>query len=112
MLSILARMGLNLLVPTSHAGPRRRSLAAERRYSGYHLRNRVMPKRSQPRPSPTEAEEEPVWGDLFGFVHRPPPNPTPIGDTPTSPPPSKRQQPKTPRKPSTKRGPPGGGASR
>jgi hypothetical protein len=67
-----------------------------------------MSKRSQPPPSPTEVEEESVWGDLFGFVRRPPP----MAGTPTPAPRSPRQQPNTPKKPSTKRVPRGGGASR
>jgi hypothetical protein len=66
-----------------------------------------MPKPSQPPPSPSKGDEDPVWGDLFGFVGRPPPNPAPMTETPTSAPPSPRQQPNTPRKPSTKRVPPG-----
>jgi hypothetical protein len=66
-----------------------------------------MPKRSQPPPSLSKGEEDPVWGDLFGFVRRPPPNPAPMADTPTSAPSSQRQQAKPPRKPSTKRVPPG-----
>jgi len=67
-----------------------------------------MPKPSQPSPLPLECDEDPVWGDLFGFVSRTPPNPAPTADTPT-PAPSlqRRQQPNTPRKPSTKRPPPG-----
>src|SRR4051812_7414588 len=80
--------------------------------SGVSLRNCVMPKPSQPPRSPTEADQDPVWGDLFGFVRPPRPNPAPIEDAPTPAPPSPRQQPKRPKKPRTKRVPPSGGRSR
>ncbi len=66
-----------------------------------------MSKPSKPPPVPPKGGEDPVWGDLFGFVGRPPPNPAPMADTPTSAPPPQRQQPKTPRKASSKRVPPG-----
>jgi hypothetical protein len=66
-----------------------------------------MPKRSQLPPSPSEGDEDPVWGDLFGFVRRPLPNPAPMADTPMSAPRPQQRQPNTPRKPTTKRVPPG-----
>jgi hypothetical protein len=66
-----------------------------------------MPKPSQPPPSPSAGDEDPVWGDLFGFAGRPRPKPAPPADTPTSAPPPQRS-PTTPRrKPTSKRVPPG-----
>ncbi len=70
-----------------------------------------MPKPSQPSPSPSKGDEDPVWGDLFGLVGRPPPNPAPRADRPKSAPPSQRQQPKAARKPSNKCVPPDGAGS-
>jgi len=70
-----------------------------------------MPKPSTPPPSPSQGDEDPVWGDLFGFM-RPAPNPSPAADTPTSAPPPQRKQPNTPRKPRTKRAPPDGAGNR
>src|SRR3954465_4399457 len=91
-------------------------VAANRRQAalmlGVSLRNCVMPKPSQPPPSSTEADEDLVWGDLFGFARPPRPNPAPIEDTPTRAPPSRRQQPNAPKKPRTKRVPPSGAESR
>ena len=87
---------------------RRRSLAAERRYGGHQPRNCAMPKPSPPPPSPSEGDEDPIWGDLFGFIRRPVPNPSPPADTPTSASPPQRKPPNKPRKPSTRRVPPVG----
>ena len=64
-----------------------------------------MPKPSQPPPPPSKGDEDPVWGDLFGFVVRPPPAVS-TADTPTSEPPP-HQRPNKPGKPSTKRVRPG-----
>ncbi len=66
-----------------------------------------MPKPSQPPPSPPKREEDPVWGDLFGFADRPPPTPASRAKTLTPAPSLQPQQPKTPRKPGAKSVPPG-----
>jgi hypothetical protein len=69
-----------------------------------------MPK---PPPSPSEGDEDPIWGDLFGGFMRPPaPNPSPATRTPASAPPPQRKQPNKPRKPGTKGVPPVGAGNR
>ena len=74
---------------------------------GFQLRNYAMPKPSQPSPRPPKGDEDPVWGDLFGFVARPPPAAS-MADTPTSAPPHQQpNKPAKPKKPSTKRVLPG-----
>jgi hypothetical protein len=71
-----------------------------------------MPK--LPPPSlPSEGDEDPVWGDLFGgFISRPAPNPSPATKTPASTPPLQRKQPNKPRKLSIKGVPPVGAGNR
>jgi hypothetical protein len=39
-------------------------------------------------PSPPEGDEDSVWGDLFGSMHRPAASPSPVAQTPASTPPS------------------------
>src|SRR5260370_29766377 len=71
-------------------------------------RNRAMPKPSPPLLSPSEGDEDPIWGDLFGFIRRPMPNPSPPADTSASASPPQRKPANKPRKPSTRRVPPVG----
>jgi hypothetical protein len=53
-------------------------------------------------PSPPEGDEESVWGDLFGSMHRPTTSPSPMARTPDSTPPSDRTATPKVRKPTSR----------
>ena len=71
------------------------------RQSRSQNRTRSMSKKP-PSPLPPGEDEDPIWGDLFGSIHRLAASPSPAAETPASaPPPNRTPAPKV-RKPATK----------
>ena len=83
-------------------------LAPERCYDGHQPRNCAMPKPLLPPRLPSERDEDPIWGDLFGFRRRPAPDPSPATDAATSVPAPRRKPPNKSKKPHGWHAPPAG----